>query len=145
MIPIAFNYQQWVSQYPEFASVPEAEAQNCFDAAIANVPVERIICPLEQARLLNLATAHVAKLFAAVNGALPSSLIVGKMTNATEGSVTIGLSYSDPTTDTQAWWNQTSYGALFWVSTLKYRTAFYVAGPQYSRAALVPFFGARRW
>lgn len=122
-----FNYAQWLIQYPEFGSVTAQQAQDYFNRASFVVPWDRIPDPLQQVITLNLATAHFAFLFAPLNGQAPrASSVVGRINSASEGSVSAQFSYTDPSTDSQAFWNQSEYGAALWVMTLPYRTAFYV-------------------
>lgn len=125
---VTFNYPEWLAQYPEFGSVTAGQAQGYFNRATLvcdNTPSSPIRDLCERTILLNLATAHVAKLFALANGQLANP-IVGRIANASEGSVSVGTVYTTPSTDLEAWWDQTPYGAFFWASTTRYRTGFYV-------------------
>lgn len=125
---VTFNFGDWIGLYPEFGTVSPAQAQAYFNQATTvcdNTPTSPIQDPFTLTTLLYLATAHIAQLFAMLNGQAPRSL-VGRISNAAEGSVSVATVYTTPTTDLQAWWNQTSYGAMFWSSTTMFRTGFYV-------------------
>ena len=128
---VQFSYPDWIAAYPEFAQVGQPQAQQFFNRACLycdNTPPSPIQNLFERTILLNMVTAHVAFLFASLNGQAPREL-VGRIGNATEGSVSVGTVYTNPTTDLQAWFSQSSYGAAYWAATLKYRTAFYLPPP----------------
>jgi hypothetical protein len=128
---VTFDYTGWVTAYPEFGVVAQPQAQDFFNRAtlyVDNTPSSPISDLTQRAILLNMATAHMAKLFALVNGQAPG--VVGRISSATEGSVSVQTVYAEPRTDVQAWWNQTTYGASFWAATLRYRAGFYVPPPR---------------
>jgi hypothetical protein len=126
---VVFDYATWIAQYPEFtASVTQPQAQSYFNrltigGAIDNTPLSQVQDQFERTILLNLGVSHVAELAGALN---PSRReLVGRISSATEGSVSVQTEYAVPNGPLGAWWNQTSYGAQYYASTLKYRTAFY--------------------
>ena len=82
-------------------------------------------------RLLFLVTAHLAALYSGIGGQ-PASPLVGRVAQATEGTVNVSVD-AGPVTASQAWWMQTKYGAAFWQASMRYRTMRYVPAPQYSR------------
>ena len=95
-----------------------------FCTALQNSPITDI--PTRQ-RLLGLLTAHIATLFAPING-IASPTLVGRITNASEGSVSVGVDFpSDPGAE---WFTQTKYGAMFWQLTKRYRMMRYYPGRQ---------------
>ena len=61
-----------------------------------------------------------------MNGEAASPL-VGRINNATEGSVTVGTDMGQ-VPFTAAWFLQTKYGAAFWQATAPFRTMQYVPG-----------------
>lgn len=145
---VVFNYADWASLYPELStSVQAGQAQGYFNQAtlyLDNTPTTPVVDAAGNVDLFSLTTllytltAHVAKLFTVLNGQAPSGL-VGQITSASEGSVSVGTVQITPSSDLQAWLNQTSYGAMYWAASLKYRTAFY-------RPPALKRFGAfRRW
>lgn len=130
--PVTFSYANWIAQYPEFGYVTAGQAQGYFNQA--TLLVDNTACsPVQDASqlaiLLNMATAHIAALFASQNGQGPRG-VVGRISNATQGSVSVQAEYTTPTSDMQAYWNQTPYGAQYYAATLKYRTGFYVPAPR---------------
>jgi hypothetical protein len=78
--------------------------------------------------LLNLLTAHICQLRQPLNGQ-PSSPLVGRISEATEGSVTVKAEMIAAPGSAQ-WYNQTKYGAQYWQMTLPFRSARYYAGPR---------------
>ena len=154
---VVFDYQSWISQYPEFVgSVSAPKAQSYFNriaaAFVDNTPSSPIRDLTNRETLLYLAVSHFAFLFASINGQPPrGSNIVGRLSSATEGSVSADFEYVTPTTATEAFWNQSEYGAAYWIGTLSFRTAFYVPAPAYGGGVPgIPYFpgqsflGARR-
>ena len=55
---------------------------------------------------------------------------VGRVDTATEGSVSVGFAYELPAGSAMAaWFNQTKYGALYWMMTAQFRSMkYFVAG-----------------
>ena len=131
---VTFNFPDWISQYPEFSSVTTGQAQSYFNRAtlmVDNTPSSPIADLFQRTVLLNMATAHFAFLFAPLNGQAPrASSVVGRLSSASEGSVSAQFGYSTAATDTEAFWNQSEYGAAFWAATLRYRTAVYIPPPR---------------
>ena len=135
--PITFNCATWVAVFPEFSGVSQAAAAGYFSIATLYVrndgrgPINDLNM---LTTLLNLTTAHIAKLFSSqtdgvptTGGAEPPSGVVGRVGSATEGSVTAQLDFSDQPPNA-AWWNQTPYGAAAWAAMKPFRTFRYV-GP----------------
>lgn len=134
-----FDYALWVATYPEFTSVTEPMAQAQFDAAtlfLDNTDCSPVTNVSARLTLLNMITAHLVKLFTTVAGQAPSGL-VGRVTSATEGSVTVTAEFVAAKNALEAWWLQTPYGAMYWAATAGYRTMRYVPGPR-------PFLGSSR-
>jgi hypothetical protein len=78
-------------------------------------------------RMLGLLTAHIATLFAPLNGQ-PSPNMVGRISGASEGSVSV--SYDIPTIAGAEWFGLTKFGWMYWQMTLPYRTFRYIPGRQ---------------
>ena len=81
----------------------------------------------QRSMLLGMVTAHIAALNSPLNGQ-PSSTLVGRINNASEGSVSAQTENLYPPGTVQ-WWQQTKYGAAFWAASQQYRTMRYVPGP----------------
>lgn len=130
MAVAAFDSAVFLARYPEFGAIPVLRLQSFFDEAglyldntdsspVSNVSRRRV--------LLNMLTAHIAKL----NGALDESgdiAPVGIVNSATEGSVSVSF---DPVfaPGTAGWYAQTQYGAAFWQATMNYRRFMYFPKP----------------
>lgn len=133
--PVAYDHALWSANYPELAQwVGMAQAQGYFVMACgllnntATSPV-RDNCPGgTRAVLLNLLTAHIAKLFAPLGGS-PSPDQVGRISNGSQGGVSVAFD-NGTTTQSEKWYQQTKYGSLYWAMTAPYRLARYRPGRQ---------------
>jgi hypothetical protein len=125
---VQFDYAGWSARYPELASsVDQALAQQYFNEAqlyCDNTPCSPICNLIQRAVLLNMMTAHIAALNAPLNGEA-SSPLVGRISGATEGSVSV-QTQNDYPAGTVQWFQQTKYGAAFYAATTQFRTAHYV-------------------
>lgn len=138
---VTFNYALWIARYPEFVAVTEPVAQLYFNEATLyhrNDGTGPIADDDFQLMLLNMLTAHIAALNAlGADGQLVSPL-VGPITNATEGSVSVGVQ-PFAAYGTQLWLVTTKYGSSYWFAMAPYRTARYIPGyprqfnPPYAR------------
>lgn len=125
-----FDYNLWSARYPElsaFVSQKTAiayffEAQLYLDNT-ARSPVRDVNT---RVLLLGMLTAHIAALNAPLNGQ-PSSPLVGRISGATEGSVSVQTEYQTP--GSVAWYSQTKYGAQYIAATAQYRTMRYTVPP----------------
>lgn len=124
---VAFDPVAFSEAYPCFSSVSAAALTENFNSA--TLMLDNSCCSVIQdaptrSQFLNLATAHITALLNGVNGQPPQG-IVGRINNATQGSVSVQAEMLTKT-ESAAWWQQTQWGAMFWAATLKYRTARYV-------------------
>lgn len=130
---VSFDFAGWAARYPELAgAVTPQIAQQYFNEAqlyCDNSPCSPIRDASQRAILLNMVTAHIAALNAPLNGQ-PSSQIVGRITNAAQGSVSVAAQMDVPPGSAQ-WFAQTKYGAAFWAATAAYRTMHYMPGPAF--------------
>jgi hypothetical protein len=136
-IQVNFDYQTWIALYPEFASVSAAQAQGFFNLATVyhrndgGGPVNNAAL---QTTLLNLVTAHIAALSVQAQGdPSPGSpkdvnAPVGRISAASEGSVSVSFDYGTSASERRAFFAQTRYGAMYWAATQQYRTACYLPG-----------------
>lgn len=131
-VVVSFDPAAWAAQFPNFAYLSSQQSQSYFDMATTicrndgggPVPTAAI-----QTALLNVLTAHIAQLFAPPQGggAAPSPGVVGRISNASEGSVSVATEFDAP--QAAAWYAQTQYGAMFWEMSKSFRTARYLPGP----------------
>jgi hypothetical protein len=129
-----FSYANWDARFPEFATtVNETQAGLLFNEATLlqrNDGGGPIYDANSQITLLNLVVAHLAQLYfgSTISTASP---IVGRISGANEGSVSVQTENQYPPGTVQ-YWQQTKYGSEWWVLTAPYRTMRYVAGPRYN-------------
>lgn len=126
---VTFDPDAFTTQYPAFAKVTSVALQNNFN--LATLQLNNSWCSVVQDEptrqmLLYLLTAHITALLNGVNGKGPAG-IVGRVSSATEGSVTASVDYLSNPTEAEAYLTQTPWGAQFWRSTVTYRTAQYVS------------------
>lgn len=124
-----FVFTDWQTAYPQFAvTVPnEGVALTAFNLATnycnntdcGVIPCDPATYQPRQG-LLYLLTAHVAQLLYGSsltdNAASP---IVGRITDASEGSVSVSADM--PTNPAAAWYYQTQFGAMYWEATKRFR------------------------
>ena len=93
-------------------------------------------------QLMQMLVAHIAFLNTAPGTGGDASPLVGRVSNATEGSVTVGTTNEYPPGSAQ-WFQQTKFGAAWWQATAQYRTMRYRPGPVMGVPANQGRFG--RW
>lgn len=141
--PVTFVYADWIARYPEFVLVPEA-------TVTAQIPVAEMFWRNDgtspattdaiQATIFYAVIAHLVQLYWGTGAAPSPAGIVGRISNASEGSVSVAAEW--PTNPSNAWWLQTQYGASFWAMTAQYRTMRYIPGYQ---RIFNPWLGPGRW
>ncbi len=137
---VTFSYATWILRYPEFtSSVSSPLAQLYFNEAClycdngATGLIPNVAPAYQRATFLNMLTAHIAALNAAVPNpqnttqSTPASPLVGRISNASEGSVSIAVQNDFPPGTVQ-WYQSTKYGAAYWAASASYRTMAYVPG-----------------
>jgi len=130
---VSFDFSGWSTRYPEFSAVSQALAQLYFNEAAlycdnsACSPICDSSVGGVRYMILNMLTAHIAAINSGVNGNAASQL-VGRIANATEGSVTVGAEMDLPPGSAQ-WFAQTKYGAAAWQAMAPYRTMHYEVTP----------------
>lgn len=133
MAVVTFDSAAFVARYPEFSSISTPTLQSYFDEAgslyLDNSNASPVADTTRRSILLNMLVAHLAALNSGVNGNAAQDG-VGRVDQASQGSVSAHLDMG-PTTNAQAWFMQTKYGASFWQATASYRTMQYqVKQPQ---------------
>lgn len=126
---VIFNYTIFQALFPALATVTQPVAQAYFSQAGLyhdNTGVGEPQDPTTQLGLMNLMTAHLIARYVTINGVAPSGLI-GPISNASEGSVSVGVKVPE-VTGTQAWLLTTTYGFDYWYATAPYRTMRYRRG-----------------
>jgi hypothetical protein len=124
---VAFSPTAFVAAFPAFASVPQTALTANFNFACLQLD-NTLASPVQdeptRAQLLNLLTAHITALLNGVNGQAPTGT-VGRISNASQGSVSVQTEF-DAKTFSEAYYLQTPWGAQYWQSTARFRTARYV-------------------
>ncbi|MBI1213630.1 MAG: DUF4054 domain-containing protein [Alphaproteobacteria bacterium] len=125
---VSFDYTAWVARYPEFEDVPQATAAAYFAEAgayCANDGTGPINDPSLKLVYMNMLTAHIAAMNSTATGASkPANSPVGRLSDATEGSVSASFQNDYPP-GTAQWYQQTRYGAAYWAATAQYRSFLY--------------------
>ena len=128
---VTFNYQSWAELYTQFSALTQAQVESMAlplaEQYCRNDGGGPVTTAATQTNLLNLMVAHICQLLFGINGQPPSPL-VGRITNASEGTVSVAVEF--PTTPTNAWFLQTQFGALFWQASAPYRTMRYIHSPR---------------
>jgi hypothetical protein len=155
--PVTFDFDTFTTLFPAFACLSEAQGTAYFNMATLycpNVPQNPFNCTGVLAQLLYLLTAHVAWLLSpkdasgnpSVGGSSNSAGLVGRISNASEGSVTVATEFDALAGGpSEQFFAQTQYGVMFWQATASIRTARYVARPTivpgvvYPSAPWLPF------
>lgn len=125
---VVFDPTEFKTLYPAFATVADGALEINFAAAemlVRNSCCSRVADANKRERLLNLLVAHITQLLNGINGQPPAG-IVGVVTSATEGSVSIETTLG-PIPFTAVYFAQTQFGLLFWQLTAPFRTFVYVA------------------
>lgn len=139
--PVIFDFATWTAMFPEFSALSQPQGQAYFYRAsgqCANACSNPMFGDGVLPYRLYLLTSHYAWLSCpkddngnpAATGS-PASALVGRISSATEGSVTVQTEV-DMGTDVSAWeaeLTQTKYGLEYLAKLAPYRTAVYLANP----------------
>jgi Protein of unknown function (DUF4054) len=137
---VIFNPSIFTTLYPEFLGIAQPMLQFNFDRAtlqLNNTCQSRVQNAVERQVLLGLLTAHITFLTNGTNTGgsnpiiSPPPGVVGRIANASEGSVSVGAEFDMSGNPSQAYYVQTKYGTEYWQATAKYRQPVYVAAPCY--------------
>lgn len=130
---VDFNYAVWAARYPELADKVSLGMASAYFAEASiylnNTPCSPVQDTGQRSVLLNMLVAHIA----ALNGARsdPSSFAPGRLSSASEGSVSVSLDLG-ALPGSATWYAQTTYGLSYWALTANLRTMHYVpARPRY--------------
>jgi hypothetical protein len=136
---VVFDYPTWIAQFPEFSGCSPAQGQGWFNRASLMFANAGWTGALPQApTLLYLLTSHIGWLNAPrdandmpASAGQPAPPLVGRISNASEGSVSVQVDMGDANaaSPSQAWYEQTKWGAEFFAFCAQFRTARYAARP----------------
>lgn len=121
----AFVPDDFRARYPMFTCASDALLSAFFDEAglyLANTDCSPVQNIAKRTQLLWMLTAHIAYLNGALSpdGSMPP---VGRVSSASEGSVSASMEYAAP--GTAAWLTQSQWGAAFWQATAYLRSFRY--------------------
>ena len=131
MAVAVFNSALFLARYPEFLPVNASKPlrlgalfleaglylSNCDDSPIQDIARRGV--------LLNMITAHIS-FIAGDLSADGQARPVGRVSQASEGTVSASFEGVPPTPGTGAWFQQSQYGAAFWQATTSLRGMRYV-------------------
>lgn len=135
---VQFDDAEFAALYPEFTGIDAGAALTQFNGAtllLDNSCASRVQDANKRLLLLYMLTAHLCLINTgtddgAGNASQPQG-IVGRIADATEGSVSVSAEYASTVGESLAFFSQTKYGAMFWQATKAYRTAHYIGAPAY--------------
>jgi Protein of unknown function (DUF4054) len=138
---VTFDFTMFIALFAEFtplgALLSEAYFMRATGSIISNSTTNPMYADGNLPYLIYLVTAHVAALNCPrdANGnpsasGLPASQLAGRISSATQGSVTVQTEYpvNDPTAQ-QAYLMQTKYGQEYLAARAPYNTGHYLARP----------------
>jgi hypothetical protein len=124
-----FDPAEFRALYPNFDKYSDEQLEWFFEMVENDVldNTESSCIPLKTRRkLFYLLVAHMAELQGRINDG--NTGLVGRISSATEGSVSISSDLNMGTGALEQWLKQTPYGNMYYSITAKYRTALYIAG-----------------
>lgn len=131
---VIFDPAAFIIFYPEFAGVTAGLLTRNFNHAalqLDNSCGSVVRDATKRETLLGMLTAHITLLNNGTNdgagNVTPPYGVVGRVAQATEGSVSVGVEFNAPPNASQAWLIQTKYGAEYWAATARYRSMRYIA------------------
>lgn len=130
MAAVTFNPAAFKARYAEFAAVADATLTAFFSEATMYLSnTDSPVADMGRRLVMfNMLTAHIAAL-AGVLSADGQPRPVGRISQASEGSVSASFDNEPATPGSPAWYQQTQYGAAFWRATSGLRSFGYVACP----------------
>lgn len=119
----SITFNEFIAVYPELSKVTEAQFNFYLQLAQSYVDITyyfRSLTIARQKAIAMMVVAHLLSLafFRQGNGG------AGTVNSASEGSVSVGFSGIQNAN----WWQQTTYGAMFWAIIRKYLTPKLIQG-----------------
>lgn len=147
MSVVTFDPAAFVAAYPEFTSVDPARATLMFTIAeqsiLDNTDSSVVADPTYRTQLFYMLVAHMLLLLGVATPTAPNGAPPGRIASATQGTVTTSFEYDIPSGSAMApWFNQTKYGALYWMATARFRGARYFSSG-HSGIGVARAYGAR--
>ncbi|MEX9215662.1 DUF4054 domain-containing protein [Providencia rettgeri] len=130
---VEITVNEFRADYSEFANVSNEEVLKLIREAtllLENSDFSVVADLDKRKRLLYLLVAHLCYLSVGDNRGNGGSGFVGRVSSASEGSVSVATSLGElPASAT--WYVQSSYGFLFWEATKIYRMGVWFSGADY--------------
>ncbi len=127
MAVVVFNPDASKIAFPEFATVPDARLQLLFNmigyTLLDNTDGSIVTDPDQRSAMLDLLLAHVLTLqgWVGTDGTVvPGTGTVGRVASASEGTVSTSLDYHLSASAGEAWFNQTPWGAMYWMMSARF-------------------------
>lgn len=139
MAVVTFDPTAFRTTYPEFNTAPtvvsDARATDMFTIAsqslLDNTDGSPVTDVNYRTQLFYMLVAHLLLIFGTSDAPTLNNAPPGRLSSATEGTVTSQFEYIiAPGSSMAAWYLQTKYGAMYWTSTAMFRTARIVANGQ---------------
>jgi hypothetical protein len=123
---VVFDPVEFRALYPSI-SATDVQLEDYF--AMAETFLDNTKCSVvkdlgARKRMLYLLVAHIATLTGMAEKGNP---VVGRISSATEGTVSVSLDYGTMGNN-ERWYLQTPWGAMYWQLTKRYRSAVYRLG-----------------
>jgi Protein of unknown function (DUF4054) len=129
---VVFNYQLFAATFPIQAQSVTADVATMYFSMAGgyfnNTSGSACKDVVLRLNILNMITAHLLTLFMPIAGEPPSGL-VGRISNASEGSVSVGTDMGNQPA-AAAWWNQTQPGATAMALMRRFARVRYYPGPR---------------
>ena len=123
-----FDSTEFKTIYTQFSARTDAQLNWFFEEVESDVldnSETSCISLKTRRKLFFLLVAHKAELQNRIDSG--NTGMVGRISSASEGSVSVTTDYSTSSTALAQWLNQTPYGAEYYALTARYRTALWVA------------------
>ena len=133
MTQVVFVTADFIAAYPEFTGLSDPRAQSMFQIAqqslLDNSDNSPVMDVTYRTQLFWMLVAHLLTIFKITpTTGQGNNRPPGRISTATEGTVTSGFEYNMPQGSAMAaWYLQTEYGAMYWTATARFRSAIYVA------------------
>lgn len=132
MAVVTFDPTAFKAEYPEFSGASDARCNNMFTIAsqsyLDNTDNSPVMDVTYRTQLFFMLVAHLLLLLQTSDTPTLNNAPPGRLSNATEGSVSSAFEYILPQGSAMAaWFVQTKYGAMYWTATARFRSAIYIA------------------
>ncbi len=128
MAAVTLDVTEWKEKYPQYSGLTDSQVEDLFYAATSYLENNDMSAVGDEERrkyFLYLLTAHLAfLLYPDSSGKGGNGGMVGRISSASEGSVSVGSGLSNVPFNAE-FFLQSTYGYMFWQATQVYRMAFY--------------------